>query len=130
MGKYLSDSDLHEIILPYAIKIAQDINFYSESAINAFYSHYTPRIYERQGGLNHMWETELEPIEDGYTVRITYSPAFFGASHNSDEAVFVGSFGVGYHGGPLAWGRPKDNIPQMQPSPWGLIANFVENYDL
>jgi len=129
MADIFTDSEIHELLLPYAIQVAEDFDRQSSNAINAFYGDYEPMIYDRTFGMQNMWKTEIEPIENGYTVRITYSPEFFGKSHRSDDAVFAGSFGVGYHGGPLAWGRPKKHIPQMQPSPWELIEEFFLAYD-
>ena len=48
--------------------------------------------------------------------------------HRSDEDVFEGPFLSGYHGGPLAWGHPR-NVPKMSPSPWELIEEFFNRYD-
>lgn len=126
--KLFTDSEIHDLTLPFALQLVRDMDSYSESVINAFYGHYTPKMYQRQGGLNHMWKADLNPMPDGYEVVITYSSALFGASHNSDEEVFEGPFLRGYHGGPLAWGHPR-NVPKMSPSPWELIEEFFNRYD-
>lgn len=124
---YISSEELQEIVLPYVLKYSRDIHSYSTSVMNAFYSHYSPKIYQRKYGITRLWETDITPITNGYSVTTTYSDAFFSASHNSDADVFEGPFIQGYHGGPLAWGHPRD-VPKMSPSPYELIEKYWANY--
>lgn len=124
----ITDKEIDEIMLPMAITFAKDLSSYSISVINAFYSHYTPVLYQRKGGLNNMWQIDFAKNGTrGYDIIATYSSEFFSASHDSDEDVFQGAFMQGYHGDSQVWGVHK-KIPQMSPSPAKLIDQFVNSY--
>lgn len=123
-SSYISDDEIQELVLPYAIQYAQDIHSFSTAVMNAFYGDYSPKIYQRKYGLTRFWETDMAPIPKGFKVTTTYSDAYFGASHHSDEHVFNGPFLEGYHGGPHKYTA----TPQMSPSPYEWIEQYWDSY--
>lgn len=125
---YLSQEEIQDMILPYAIRYAKDMASYSLSVINAFYGHYTPHIYQRKYALPRLWQTDMKPITNGFSITTTFDSSFLGGVHRSDEEVFEHSFLEGCHGGIYAWGRPKSAVPQMQPSPFELIEKYWNSY--
>lgn len=125
----IPEAEIQNIILPYALKYLRDMSSFSLSAIAAFYGDYNPKMYKRKFGLVNMWQGEASPIPMGYSATMEYSSDYFGASHNSDEAVFNGPFMQGYHGGPEAWGHIR-NVPKMSPSPWELIETFSNTWTI
>ena len=125
----ISDDMIQEMLLPFAIEYLINMSKISTEAINTFYGSYDPILYKRGMGLSHMWEGEMTPIPKGYSATMAYDSAFFSSSHRSDEHVFNGPFLQGYHGGPLAWGHPR-NVPQTSPSPYEIIEQYWASYDI
>ena len=123
----ISQDELISILQPLAAKVADDFEMQSFNVISAFYGDYEPIMYERAFGMYGMWKTEINPIEDGLSVVITYSSALIGGQNSQHK--FAGPFMQGYHGGPLAWGHPR-KVPKMSPSPYELIMEFFNSYEL
>lgn len=96
----------------------------SREVVNDFYNHYVPMIYRRGWGFKNIVKPSISRIENGYLLSYSYSPEYFTASHRSDNDAFQSGFEMGFHGGPLAWGSPRKNDPQMQPSPWESLVEF------
>ena len=81
--------------------------------------------------MKNLFKPELKRIDSGYLITFTYSSDFFAGMHRNDNAVFEGSFVEGWHGGPMAWGgRPRRTDPKTSPSPWEMIEEFYNNYEL
>lgn len=127
-GKLLDDKTIHEILKPYAYKAFKDLSNESHSAIEEFYRDYKPHFYSRTYGMKNLFRPEIKKTKQGYDVIFTYSVDYLTTEHESDEAVFDGSFVHGWHGGRYAWGNIKRFTPRMKPSPWERIENFVDNY--
>lgn len=113
---------------PEFLKIVMDVHHQmmkkSRDVINDFYNHYTPMIYRRGWGFKNIVQPNMKRTENGYLLSYSYSPEYFTVSHRSDIDAFQSGFEMGFHGGPLAWGVPRKNDPQMQPSPWESLVEF------
>ena len=55
----------------------------------------------------------------------------FGEPISDPNTSFEGSFVEGWHGGPTAWGgRPRKTNPKTYPSPWEMIEDFYNRYEI
>lgn len=129
-SKYIYDATIYALLKPYAYKAFKDLSEESRRVIDAFYGGYSPDIYQRTFGMKNLFRPEMKQIENGYEIKFTYSTDNLTTDHRSNEAVFVGSFVRGFHGGQYAWGHLKSSVPQMEPSPWRSLEIYVLTYKL
>lgn len=132
--KILSQKEIEEILRPIVEEIKLDIIEQTFLAIQRFYHDYSPRIYKRSKGMygiSAIRNIQEKPIKDGIMITFTFSADDIGKPehHGNVGEVFEADFIHGFHGGPR---RTEDGItwaytPQMYPSPWDRIADYVEN---
>lgn len=128
-NEYLDEKTIHEILKPYAYKIFKDLSYMSHKVINDFYADYSPDYYIRTFGMKNLFNPNMRKIKNGWSVEFVYSFDNLTTEHNSNIAVFDGSFVHGYHGGKYAWGHIA-NTPQMTPSPWEILEDYANAYKL
>ena len=129
-SKYIDEQMIHEILKPYAYKVFKDLSLVTHRAIDEFYGGYQPEMYQRTFGMKNLFTPEMIQIDNGYRIEFTYATENLTTEHRSNEAVYVGSFQEGWHGGQYAWGRLKPKVPRMTPSPWRLIEDYVRTYKI
>lgn len=123
---------IDEVLKNKAQEVVADIKMVTDKAISAFYADYTPITHKnRKLDYHNVWGirrpydytiTKL-PSGNGYRVEFTYSSDFV-TGHKNPDVVFNGPFMEGYHGGPIRKGVPA---PQMSPSPWEMILDYVNS---
>ena len=127
-NNYIDEKTIHEILKPYAYKAFKDLSLVSHRVIDEFYGGYKPKMYKRTFGMKNLFVPEMKKTEKGYRIEFTYSTEHLTTEHRSNEAVYVGSFQEGWHGGKYAWGHLKSKVERMEPSPWKTIEDYVKNY--
>ena len=129
-SKYIDEKTILEILKPYAYKVFKDLSLMSHRVIDDFYGGYQPKMYQRTFGMKNLFNPQMTKIKNEYEIIFTYSTDYLTTEHRNNEAAFVGSFVEGWHGGQYAWGHLKNNVPQMNPSPWKTLEDYVKNYEL
>lgn len=133
-NKYLSDSEILDLLHPFAEQVKLDIKMISLSAISEFYHDYKPlHGYQRTFGFYNMVEPNMRCEEkkekNSIILNFTYSAFDVNVSGGGDsDWAFDAGFINGFHGGPYNMGNKTyswDPVPKMSTSPWDIIEKYV-----
>lgn len=142
----LVDDDLRE----YAREVCADVNRKTFDISWNFYRNYSPMYYRRKyslianekGGLSYStWpRSSIQKNSEGYQIEFTWDSSMMETLHSQEkgwggeskgELIFDGPFIQGYHGGPVGFksdnGKIYSPAPQMSPSPWESILEYMIN---